>query len=390
MKAFLAVTHLLGAGHLTRAAAIARAFVSAGHEATLVSGGSPAALIDLSGCRFVQLPPVRSLVGDLATLRDDAGRPVGPDHLRARRDLLLASFAAVEPDVVLTELFPFGRRALAPEFLALVTAVESARPRPALISSIRDILVTPTRSAKVEASHDCVERSYDAVFVHGNEELVPLEASWPVDPRLRRRLTYTGYVGPDWCPVGSPDTSRDGPILVSGGSSAASLPLYRAALRAAPLLPDRHWRVLIGTGVDEAAFQDLAHATPVNVTLQRARADFRDLLSKAAVFVGQAGYNTVMDIIATQARTVLVPFEQGRETEQRLRAEALAARGLVTLLPEAQLDGPSLVRATGETLTRKRPSSAGIRLDGAAVTVLRTEELLLTRNRTLRASDASR
>ncbi|MFC6790188.1 hypothetical protein ACFQE0_11510 [Methylobacterium komagatae] len=42
MRVLIAVTHLLGAGHLTRAAALARAFAAAGHETALVSGGHPA------------------------------------------------------------------------------------------------------------------------------------------------------------------------------------------------------------------------------------------------------------------------------------------------------------------------------------------------------------
>ena len=38
LRILIAVTHLLGAGHLTRAAAIAEASARAGHEVTLVSG----------------------------------------------------------------------------------------------------------------------------------------------------------------------------------------------------------------------------------------------------------------------------------------------------------------------------------------------------------------
>ena len=60
MRVLIAVTHLLGAGHLTRAAAIARAFGRAGHDVTLVSGGRPAPHIALDGVRLVQTPPVRT------------------------------------------------------------------------------------------------------------------------------------------------------------------------------------------------------------------------------------------------------------------------------------------------------------------------------------------
>ena len=56
MKAFFHVQHLLGVGHLKRAATLARAFHAAGFEVTLASGGMPVADIPVS----VQLPPVRA------------------------------------------------------------------------------------------------------------------------------------------------------------------------------------------------------------------------------------------------------------------------------------------------------------------------------------------
>ena len=74
LRVLIAVTHLLGAGHLTRAAALARAFAREGHETTLVSGGSPARLADLENVTFVQLHPVRTVGTDFKTLLDRAER----------------------------------------------------------------------------------------------------------------------------------------------------------------------------------------------------------------------------------------------------------------------------------------------------------------------------
>ncbi len=374
LRILIAVTHLLGAGHLTRAAAIGRALARRGHAVTLVSGGTPAGLVDMSGLDLVQLAPVRAAVGDFTTLRDEAGHPASAALLDDRRERLLAAFAMARPDVVVTELFPFGRRSLAGEFGALLDAAEAARPRPVAIASVRDILAPPSRPAKAEATHLVLRRHYAAVLVHGDPALLPLDLSWPVDDALRSRLIYTGYVGPDAAPPLAAG-SREDTVLVSGGSSAASLPLYRAALGAAAASA-RRWHVLVGAGVAEAAFRALGTGLPDTVVLERARPDFRDLLSKTAVFVGQAGYNTVMDIVATQARSVLVPFEGGRETEQRMRAEALSARGLATLLPERELDPGSLARAVEAAARLPRPDLSAIRLDGAEVAARRIEGLV--------------
>ncbi|MFY8153673.1 MAG: glycosyl transferase, partial [Hyphomicrobiales bacterium] len=57
-RVLIAVTHLLGSGHLVRAAQLARALAESGFAVTLASGGMP--LRDMAGeaFAFVQLPPV--------------------------------------------------------------------------------------------------------------------------------------------------------------------------------------------------------------------------------------------------------------------------------------------------------------------------------------------
>jgi predicted glycosyltransferase len=133
LRILISVTHLLGAGHLTRAAAIGRALAEAGHEVSLVSGGMPAPLIDTGPVALIQLPPVRAAVGALSTLLDNEGRPVAPDRMALRIERLLEALATARPQVLVTELFPFGRRALGAEYRALLEAADRMRPRPAIL-----------------------------------------------------------------------------------------------------------------------------------------------------------------------------------------------------------------------------------------------------------------
>jgi predicted glycosyltransferase len=374
LRVLIAVTHLLGAGHLTRAAAVARAFAQAGHEITLISGGTPVPLASLDGIALVQLPPVRILGTDFKTLLDEAGDPVDETYLARRRTLLLETLNAARPDILITELFPFGRRVLTGEFAALVDAARRMRPRTLILCSIRDILAAPSKPERIEAAHERLIRDYDAVLVHGDPQLIPLDASWPVDARIAPMLRYTGYVDEDASP--SIEGSRSG-IMVSGGSSAASLPLYRAALDAARDVTDRPWRILIGRGVDEADFQSLRSLEPSHAIVERARPDFRALLSHAEVSVSQAGYNTVVDILRSGVTPVLVPFEGGRETEQRLRAERLRALGLAEVLNEADLSPRRLVAAIRRRLAREPAPPRRISTEGAQRSVSICERLAL-------------
>lgn len=376
LRVLIAVTHLLGAGHLTRAAAIGRALAGAGHAVTLVSGGMPTPLVPLTGLKAVQLPPVRAAIGAFTRLLGEDGQPASPDRMEARRHGLLDAFERAQPDVIVTELYPFGRRVLAGEFDALLDAAHAARPRPWVLASLRDILAAPGRPEKAAATQDLVVRRYDGVLVHGDERFIPLDASWPVDDALRRRLHYTGYVDAE--PAGyasaEPSDKLGDTVLVSGGSSAAALPLYRAALAAAER-DGRPWRILVGRGVDAVETEALRASCPPTVTLEPARRDFRALLARSAVLVGQAGYNTVMDVAATRIRAVLVPFEAGHETEQRLRAEHLASRGAAIVLPEFDLDADTLADAIAQARRLARPDFGDLNVDGAAGTVGAIERL---------------
>lgn len=373
LRVLIAVTHLLGAGHLTRAAALARTFARKGHETTLASGGSPARLADLEPVRFVQLPPVRTVGTDFRTLLGEDFEPVDTAHLERRGTLLIDTLKTVRPDILITELFPFGRRVLADEFSALLDAARGMHPRPLVLCSIRDILVPSSKASRVAETHERVLRDYDGVLVHGDPGLVPLEASWPVDDRIRPLIRYTGYVDDNESPV--PRAHRHG-IVVSGGSSAAGLPLYRAAIAAAREIPDRPWRILIGRAVPETEFLALRESAPAHVVIERARPDFRVLLRAAELSVSQAGYNTVVDLLRCGTPSVLVPFEAGHESEQRLRAERLAALALAGILPEADLSPQNLADAIRRGLARTPSPPPSISLDGARRSVAVAESLM--------------
>ncbi|MGC5780990.1 glycosyltransferase [Methylobacterium sp. NFXW15] len=364
MRILIAVTHLLGAGHLTRAAALARAFAAAGHETVLVSGGHPAPLVRLDGVRLVQLPPLRIEGFDFGRLIGPDGEAAGAELFAARRDALLAALDETAPDAVITELFPLGRRGLAAEFLALVEAARARVPRPLILSSVRDILVAPDRPSKVDESHERIAALYDAVLVHGDPALVPLDASWPVDARLADKLRYTGYVdegGPQ------PPTAERKGILVAAGSSAAGLQLFHAAAEAARLRPDLEWRLLVGHGIPDETLAALTGSLPPG-TVMRARPDYRALLAQASVSISQCGYNTAVDLLITDTPAVLVPFEAGRETEQRLRAERLAALGRVRIVSEREVSAQTLLAAIIDC-DEPVPARRAIAFDGGTRTV---------------------
>lgn len=327
--ALIVVTHLLGSGHLVRAAHLARALARGGFAVTLASGGMKLRPMEGEPFAFVQLPPVRTEGVDFRTLLDEGGRAVEPERMAARTAALEELTTRLRPDVVITEHFPFGRRQLADEFLAVIATAKAINPKVRILSSVRDVLVTP-KPARIVEAQERIARLFDAVLVHGEEDFLPLDRSWPIDARLQNKLHYTGYLAD--APITNVALDH-GEILVSGGGSAAALPLFELTLQAARLGPSAwRWRVLVGRSVSEEAFQRLARAAPGPVIVERVRPDFPALLAGCALSISQAGYNTVLDLVAARRPAIVVPFDDGAETEQPVRAEALERAGLALCL----------------------------------------------------------
>jgi len=371
----IAVTHLLGSGHLVRAANLARALSRDGFAVTLASGGMPLRSMEQEPFTFVQLPPVRTEGVDFRTLLDEAGQPIEPERMAQRVALLEGLATSLRPDAVIVEHFPFGRRQLAGEFLALIAAARAANPKSLILSSIRDVLVTP-RPERIAEAEDRLAALFDAVLVHGDADFLPLDRSWPVESRLAAKLRYTGYMAE--APA-SGEPIESGEVLVSGGGSGAAIPLFELAIAAAKLGPqDLRWHILVGRAVGEDVFGRLRAEAPAHVMVERARPDFPALLAGCAISISQAGYNTVLDLVAARRPAIVVPFDAGGETEQAIRAEAMERAGLARCLRisgEGALTPGGLAAAVAAGIGRNPPDIA-LALDGARNAAAIVKQLL--------------
>jgi predicted glycosyltransferase len=375
--------HLLGLGHLERAARLARALGRAGEPVVFVQGGRPEPEVDLGGAEVVALPPLVAANAAASGISLPDGRRPGPGELADRRDRLLACLRSHDPSVVLIELFPFGRHALTFELGPLLLAVEDDRARrgaaaPRVAVSLRDVLVAKSNQAWFELAAVAVARQWtDRVLVHGSPDAIPLGRTLALAERLGERLVYTGYLGPDGDrSAGTPH----GEIVISAGGGQVGGPLFRAALAAWSLTTaarQRPWRLVTGPYFPDAARGELdrqagrlpSRAGHPAVVVEAYRPDLGAHLGGAALSVSQAGYNTVLELVAHRVRALVIPYE-GSGDEQPLRAGLLAARGLLAIVPEAELTPARLAEAMDTALERPGfPAPVHIDLQGAARSV---------------------
>ncbi len=373
--------HLLGLGHVQRGALLARALAKSGEHVLFVAGGLPVPGLDVGGAEMVPLPPITAADDAASALALPDGYPPDPSYLVERRTRLLALLSQYDPALVLLELFPFGRHAFSFELVPLLLAVADDRRRrgqaaPRVVVSLRDILVSKNNPPWYEATVLAVVRQWiDRILVHGSPDVIPLSQTFRLADRLGGTLVYTGYVA-----TSSPRqqvAAPAGEVVVSGGGGRVAGALFRTALAARPLcqaavaLP---WRLITGPYLPEELRADLKRQTaalePVAgrpaVVLERFRDDFPSLLRDAALSVSQAGYNTVVDVVASGVRAVVVPYE-GSGDEQPLRARVFSERGHFKAVPEADLSPGRLAEAMQEALAAPPvPAPLRLNLDGAS------------------------
>lgn len=371
--------HLLGLGHLRRGALLAGALAAAGERVLLVGGGLPVPGLDAGDAELIALPPLTAADDAASALALPDGSTPDPTYLADRRARLLALLAQADPAVVLLELFPFGRHAFAFELVPLLLALADDRRRrgaaaPRVVVSLRDILVSKRNQPWYEAGVLAVARQWvDRILVHGSPDLIPFTHTFSLADRLGDLVVYTGYLAAPAAAGGEPGAR--GEVILSGGGGRVAAPLFRTALAARALCPAAAalpWRCLTGPYLPEASRADLAaraaDLAPVGgrpaVAFETFRDDVPALLRGAALSISQAGYNTVLDVVASGVRAVVVPYE-GSGDEQPLRARLLAERGLLKVVEEADLTPARLARAMDEALTAPGfPAPARLDLTG--------------------------
>jgi len=240
--------------------------------------------------------------------------------------------------------------------------------RAAIVCSVRDILVAPSKPMCGPEMVATIKQYYDKVLIHGDPDLVPFEKTFPLAGEIANWLAYTGYIVDPPPPGATTNGLGRNDVIVSAGGGALNEPLLTAAIsaRGKTRLKEATWRLLAGPSLADDGFQRLRSLAPGGVIVERARADFTALLANCALSISQGGYNTIMSVLAAMVRAVIAPYAGGKETEQTLRADLLRDRGAPQVAWEDELSPERLARAVDAALDGPRPDAAGIKTDGAS------------------------
>jgi predicted glycosyltransferase len=378
---YLYCQHSVGMGHFVRSLALARVLAEWFEIHFLNGGRSPPGFNLPDTISFHHLSPLGMGKESQLTSLDES---VSVEEAKKLRVAAIRNLIALSPpDLVLTELYPFGRKKFAFELEPLIQAARNCGA--AIVCSVRDLLVSdrPDQQRHDDRTAQKLNAEFDAVIVHADPRFARLEESFrPLRPP-RTRVHYSGFVVPH--EVRRQAAARERRVLISAGGGLVGGALFRTALAfhhsnfartgrpmtivAGPFLPESEWSALraSGAGVD-------------GLTLERSVPDLCALMCAATHSISQCGYNTAIDILVSGVSALVVPYATEKENEQTVRAERLAAMGRIGVLQERDLSAD----AVGQALERIPVGSAAgqnLALDGARETARILDDLLIGRKR---------
>ena len=377
-----------GLGHVRRCLHITRALAERDPRCSvLIVTGSPAMPM------FADLPANADVV-KVPVIAKTGAKHLRPSHLKLplpelaalRQRLIREAVLGFAPDVFVVDNFPLGAQG------ELVPILQELRGLPTrTVLGLRDIVDAP---AAVRADwerqgvYDVLDRYYDRILVYGMRGVLDAAEAYALSARVAGKVHYCGYVT-DGDAVAVPEVARPGIdleqpfLLATGGGGGDAFPLLDVFLDTLPLLPKLPSLVVTGplmNATQRAALQGKANVLG-RVTILPWVPTLRPYIGAAAAVVAMCGYNTAAEIVALRAPAVLVPRTwrygehlkgkaAGEEAEQRLRAEALEALGLASVVMPEELTPQRLAERIREQLHRGAASDSGaLDVDGLPVAI---------------------
>jgi predicted glycosyltransferase len=376
------VQHLMGVGHVFRAMRIVRKLVKRGANVAVIYGGEPVPNFDAGGAIIHYLPPLRGGSMEFHLLEKPDGSIADECYKNDRRERILSILEAFNPDAIIVEAFPFGRRQMRFELLPMLETAIAGPDRPLIVSSVRDILQERAKPGRHEETLSHIERFFDRILVHGDPAMVRLEETFPPANAISAKLHYTGIVAPDRAELNPDAEAFD--VVVSVGGGMLGPQLLEAAVRAKPISPlaDARWLIATGLGNKDNMTGAISEIADTNSRVVPFVQDLVSHLAKARLSISRCGYNTVADILVAGCRAIVSPLSDGVETEQLKRAEILARNELSAVLSPERQTPEALAAAIAFAMEKAPPDRSQIDIGGASKSAELIMEWLAERGKT--------
>ncbi len=376
MKILFYCQYVWGMGHLFRSIEIARALSN--HKVFLVAGGREIDIHLPGHIRLVRLPGLYMDEYFTTLIPEDPDKTV-EDIQTKRKQILFDLCDKQKPELLIIELYPFGRTIFGFELQPLLDAIHQGRfGKTKIVCSLRDILVEkrdPQMYEERVLTH--LNAHFDLLLIHSDPEVMPLDQTFSRMNDIKIPSVYTGFI----TQKAKPDAAKklrselaigadEKLIVASAGGGRSGYRLLTNVLEAFHLLskiqPIR-LEMFAGPFRDDDEFRKLSVHSAKGIRIRRFTQRFLDYLSAADVSVSLAGYNTCMNLLVTRIPALVYPYS--RQREQPLRVTKIKNFLPIKILQETDLSPHAMADHIQEMLgAAKRSDSMDLNLDGAANT----------------------
>ena len=322
--------------------------------------------------------------------------------LKLRQRIILESVRNLRPDILLVDKAPAGIRG---ELLPALQFLKTRSPSTRIILGMRDIDDHPDHVQAEWAKSGIMpllKNTYHAILLYGSRTLYDPVKEYGLPRSIEKKVVTCGYVGRTQPSVSREDTRRDLAlrsdrlVLVTPGGGDDGYPLLKTYVtmlrkRFASRRPDFDTLIVTGPLMSPEQHRRLQQAASPELALTVLHFTPRlyEFLAAADLVVSMGGYNTVVEILTANQRGIIVPRIRPR-LEQYIRAERLAAHGLIEMIHPDQLTPTSLFKAITQSLRQPRPprpDDIGVPLNGG-VNVSRAVSQLFLETQQLRTGTA--
>jgi predicted glycosyltransferase len=327
MKIIFYCQYVWGMGHLFRSIEVVRALAE--HEVVLVVGGSEIDVRLPQHVALVRLPGFYMDEQFTTLIPEDPDKKI-EDIQRQRKEILFSLCARHKPDLLVIELYPFGRTLFGFELQPLLDAIRRGRfGKIKVVCSLRDILVEKRDQKAYEARVlDHLSAHFDLLLIHSDPKVMPLDETFSRVHDIRIPIFYTGFVAQKVKPGAGKRLrqelaigAREKLIVASAGGGRSGFKLLSNLIEAINLLPNsKQIRLEMFTGPfrDEREFKKLSAHSDKRIRVRCFTRRFLDYLSAADLSASLAGYNTCMNLLVTRTPALVYPYLRQREQPMRV------------------------------------------------------------------------
>lgn len=366
--------YVYGIGHFVRTLELAAALQET-FDVTVLNGGEAISNFSVpTGFECVQLPAIYK--EEFAHTLSSVDQTKSLEQCFAERQIIIERVVReLAPDILITEHYPFGLL-FSSEVQWLINLVRANNSISKIVCSVRDVIETTNGGLNDVQTCDLLNRDFDLVLIHGDENIIPLSASFSEASTISIPIRHTGYMVRSLPERRTPTTP---PILVvSIGGGRLGGELQESLLNAHSML-FRSWphQLIIFKG----AFQSDGWITDLNssiTVLPFNREAYDHVLARATLLICMGGYNSLLEGVVAGLPVIVYNRDfKNNNQEQECRITWFANAGLINVLSPADLVEPERLCTRILMALDHNPASLPlIRLNGAEMSRLYIMELI--------------